>query len=99
MNAENFEKEAISQCLSEIHRKFDKPMNEIRILKEGDTNDALIKARTSVSSYLPFHEAELSEAVETFREYLDEIANALGGEVSRDEGFYNNTKTFHKLFL
>lgn len=99
MHIENFEKEAIGQCLSEIHIKFEKPMNEIKVLKEGDTNDALVKAQASVSSYRPFHDEELSEAVETFRGYLDEIAKTLGGEVSRDEGFYNNTKTFNKLFL
>lgn len=95
---EHFEQEFIAQCLSEIHKKFDNPMNEIRVLKDDNINNVLVKAQASVSSYLSFHEEELSKTVEIFREYLEEIAKVLGGEVSKDEGFYNNNKTFRKLF-
>jgi len=93
----NFGEEDMSLYISEIHGKFKKPMDEVRILKDSKVNDILVKGQASVSSYVSYHDEELAVAIETFMSYLEEIEKKFGGEISKDEGFYNNSKTFHKL--
>ena len=72
---------------------------EVKFLLEelSKTGDVLVKAKASVSS-LYEHDRELEITVATFVEFLEAIAHALGGEVSTNEAFYNNSKHFNKLY-
>lgn len=73
---------------------------EIQVLLPDETpiKDILVKTEVSISSMLKFHDAELEEAIETFKAYLDELANILDGKVSENEAFYNNSKTYGRLY-
>ena len=65
----------------------------------GSAPDVLVKAQASVSSMTSLHDKELEVAVLSFISYLEQIAEAINGEISRQEGFYNNSKTFKKIFM
>jgi len=97
INPEGFNQEAVAVCISQIEANIKKPMDEVRVLKDSKINDVLVKAQISVSSYQSYHDEELLAAIDVFKVYVEKIAAAFKGEVSRDEGFYNNSKTFHKL--
>ena len=69
------------------------------ILPNADClGEVLVKSQTSVASLPGIHDKELDTAVASFISYLEELASAVEGEVSRQDGFYNNTKTFKRLF-
>ena len=97
INSEGYEEESAALHLSEIHGKFPKPLEEVKILKDSKANDVLVKAQASVSSYYGYYDKDLNVAIDTFKAYLEELEKRFGGEISRDEGFFNNSKTFHKL--
>ncbi|MDR1688252.1 MAG: hypothetical protein LBS21_06530 [Clostridiales bacterium] len=96
----NLCEELLKECADEIGKKFDKPM-EIKTLLAGEVpyHDILVKAQASVSTMPMFFDAELTETLNKFRQYLDGFSAALGGEISKADAFYNNSKTFNKLYL
>ena len=98
-NTALLEEEQFQAALADIHDKFDKTMPiKILITDAVAKNVILVKSECSVSSMPGFVEIELNEAIETFKGYMTEIARALEGVISENEGFYNNSKTFSKLY-
>jgi hypothetical protein len=91
--------ETLNQNLANIHNKFDKPI-EVKILRDNDSsiNNILVKSTISVTSFARFKDEEFNWAINTFKAYLDEIAVVLGGEVNKNEGFYNDSKTYGRLY-
>jgi hypothetical protein len=91
--------ETINAILPELHGKAKIGM-ELKILITSGLpgGSVLVKASASVSSMPGFMDAELAAVIESFKGYLDNIAEAFEGEINRNEGFYNNTKTFSKLY-
>ncbi|MCL2017047.1 MAG: hypothetical protein FWG68_12455 [Defluviitaleaceae bacterium] len=92
---QNEELNRITSELDEI-----KEPSELRfVLPEDGGDDLLVKAQASVSSTTQsMHDKELEEAIENFKSYLEAFAELIGGEVSKQEGFYNNSQTFKKLY-
>jgi hypothetical protein len=92
--------EAVSAALPEIHGKATLKI-EIKILITSDLpgGSVLVKGTASVSSMPGFMDSELAATIESFKGYMDNIAVAFDGEINRNEGFYNNTKTFSKLYV
>jgi len=89
----------LSGHLSGIHERARKSLTiQVLTAEAVHDRDILIKSEISVSSLMQFHEEELSEAVESFKYYVSEIAGITDGEISRNEGFYHNSKTFKKLY-
>ena len=66
--------------------------------EEGFTGSILVKSQASISSMPSLTNAELEKAIDSFKLSLEEFAAALGGEVSKTEGFYNSERTFNRLF-
>jgi len=91
--------EMLNKAISETSKKFEKPL-EIRImLPDKQAGKAmLVKSQASVSSMPAFHDKERDEAIAAFKQYMDDIALAVEGEISKTDGFYNNTKIFSKLY-
>jgi hypothetical protein len=87
------------KMLTEIHKNHSDPM-AIKLLVVDNVlkNAVLVKTQASVSSMPGFLDIELTAAIDKFKSYLDEIAAAVDGAVSTNEGFYNNSKTFNKLY-
>jgi len=97
-NSDMLNADAITKSLSEISKKFEKPL-EIRVMFPGDANQVmLVKAQASVSSMLMFHDKERDDAIALFKNYMKELAAVTGGEISTADGFYNNTKTYGRLY-
>lgn len=65
---------------------------------EDQPREFLVKAQASVSSMPALHDKELESAILSFIEYLNEISIQIEGIISEQDGFYNNTQTFKKLF-
>ena len=97
INEDKYLEESISSCLADVGAKVAKPFTEVRVLKDGQAGNVLVKGKTSVSSYASYHDVDLNDAIDTFKVYVEAIEKTLGGEISKDEGFYNNSKTFHKM--
>ena len=91
--------EALEGIVADISVNFDNPMELKFILPDAETSgEILIKTQTSVSSMAALHERELEMAVNSFITYLEEIALAIDAEISKQDGFYNNSRTFKRLF-
>jgi uncharacterized protein YueI len=89
---------ALKECIEAVSKKTGKTM-DVRILLDQDPQrDILVKAKESISSFSKVQEEEVSAAIVLFKDYLDEIAHYLDGDVSRTEGYYNNNKMFNKLW-
>ena len=86
-------------ALAAIHTKMNNPL-EVKVLVADNVlrNSVLVKSQISISSLPGFLDVELNLAIDTFKSYLDDIAATFEGEVSKGEGFYNNSKTFSKLY-
>ena len=98
-NAEIAKADALDALISEINTKFDAPLDVKFVLPDLDkTGEVLVKSQASISSMPSLHDKELDAAIAAFVAYLEEIAVAIEGEISRNDGFYNNSKTFKKLF-
>ena len=80
-------------------KNMKKPLEiQIVIPDEQPCSHIYIKAEVSVS-YMPrFHDGELEEAVKTFKEYLEELARFLDGEISKKDAFYNNSKSVSRIY-
>jgi shikimate kinase len=96
---ESLSAEAVSAALTEIHGRVNTKM-ELRILITSDSpgGSVLVKSSASVSSMPGFMDSELAATIEAFKNYLDEIASSFEGEIKTNEAFYNNTRTFSKLY-
>jgi hypothetical protein len=91
--------EALKEKISAINQKAETSL-EIKVMLPDKlpAKDVLIKTQISVSSLAGFHEEELSNAIVCFKSFIEDLAEALEGEVSKAEGFYNNSKTFSRLY-
>lgn len=98
-NMEALKDENLKVIVAEINKNFDKPLDLKFVLPAGDnTGEFLIKSQASISSMPALHDKELEAAIAAFIAYLEEIAVAIEGEISKTDGFYNNTQTFKRLF-
>jgi len=98
-NTEVLNPESLENIVSEINEKSAKVLELKFILSSADnTGEFLIKSQASVSSMPALHEKELEQAIQAFIAYLKEISKAIEGEISEQDGFYNNSKTFKRLF-
>ena len=92
--------EALEKRITEMHELFDNPININLLVSESNAvKGLLIKAQVSISKLSGFHDQELDERIDAFKRYMDEIALAVDGEISRKEAFYNNSKTFSRLYI
>lgn len=98
-NTVNLNLEEIDRFVQEIGESLEKPL-QIEVLFSDDKaeKDILVKSEVSVSSFPSFHSDEFNAATDNFKRYLEEIAYKFDGEISKTDGFYNNSKTFGKLY-
>jgi hypothetical protein len=90
---------SLDEIVDEINPKFDQPLELKFVLPSLDNpGEFLVKSQASVSSMPALHDVELEAAIASFQAYLEEIAAAIEGEISKKDAFYNNTKTFKRLF-
>lgn len=89
----------IDGFVQEISKSLEKPLQiEVLVSDNKSEKDILVKSEVSVSSFPHFHSEEFDAAIDAFKFYLEEIAAKFNGEISKNEGFYNNSKTFGKLY-
>ena len=98
-NKDALNDETLLKIVNEINDKHDVTLQFKFVLPNQDNaSEFLVKSQASVSSMPHFHDKELDAALHAFISYLEEIAAAIEGEISRNEGFYNNSQTFKRLF-
>jgi len=98
-NKDTLNDESLAEVVSEINDRHGDPLEVKFVLQNADSSgEVLVKSQASVSSMLSLHDKELDVAINAFILYLEEIAAAIQGEISKQDGFYNNTKTFKRLF-
>ena len=91
--------EELSIIADDITPRLCPPFDIKFVLPDANKNgEVLVKAQLSISVMIQFHDKELETAITSFTDFLDTIAEALSGEVSKHEAFYNNSKTFSKLY-
>lgn len=91
--------ETLSGIVYQVNANYDVSLEFKFVLPSTDQpREFLVKAAASVSSMPGLHNRELETAVEAFKSYLEEIALAIDGEVSKSDGFYNNTQSFMRLY-
>ena len=92
--------EAFAAIAGTINGNFGTNLDVKFILSDADNiGDFLVKAQASISSMPALHDKELEVTITAFKAYLEEIAASVGGEVSTNEAFYNNSKMFKKLYV
>ena len=90
---------ALDGAMVEMVAKKGKPMEfKSALIDTMGGRDMLIKAKVSIASLSPLHDIEFDEMLNNIRSYLEEISFICNGELSKAEAFYNNSKTFGKLF-
>ncbi|MCL1999341.1 MAG: hypothetical protein FWG65_11300 [Turicibacter sp.] len=88
----------LSAIAAELTKDVNTPL-ELKFVMSGEkTPEFLVKSQVSISSMTHLHDKELEDTIEAFIKYLEGIAEAIKGEVSRQDGFYNSTRTFKRLF-
>lgn len=98
-NKDALNDETLKGIIADVDANYSIQLDFKFVLPSADrSSEFLVKAQASVSSMPVFHDRELEEAIEIFKSYLDEIAQAIHGEVSTSDGFYNNTQSFKRLF-
>ena len=98
-NKEVLNTESLDGIVKEINENFAAPLELKFVLPDADhSGEVLVKSQASISSMPSLHDKELDAAISAFISYLEEIAKAIAGEISRQDGFYNNSKTFKRLF-
>ena len=96
-NAEMLDEDTMNHFIADTHTLFEPQLDILFRLPEAKgSGELLVKSKASVSSIPQMHDRELDEAIASFTGYLNAIAKALNGTIS--DGFYNNSKTFNKLF-
>ena len=90
---------ALNEYIEKLKDKAAKKIELRVILSEKEPRrDLLIKSKIFVTSMPASHMDDLYTAIALFKFYLEDIAIAVRGEVSRSEGFYNNDKTYASLY-
>jgi len=99
-NKEALDEEALQGLVVEVNKNFSIPLDYVRfVLADAEkTGELLVRSKASVSSMPSLHDKELENAVEAFIAYLEAVAKAVQGEISRTDGFYNNNTSFKRLF-
>ena len=98
-NKDALDSEALSNIVDSVNASHGIALEFRFVLPNNEpVPEFLVKAQASVSSMAALHDRELETAVVSFISYLEEIANAIEGEISTNDGFYCNSKTFKKLF-
>jgi hypothetical protein len=98
-NKDALNTDSLEGIVNEINPRFDNPLELKFVLPSADSpGEFLVKSQASVSSMPALHDSELEAAIASFQAYLDEIAAAIAGEISKKDAFYNNTKTFKRLY-
>ena len=100
INVSEYNADAIKDKIAQTDKLLSKPM-EIKTLLpvSGEGKMMLVKSQASVSSIPLYHDKEREEAIKSFKLYLEGIAEALGGSVSIADGFYNDSRTFSRLYI
>ena len=95
-----FNAESLESVINDIHKQFDKPLELKCMLSDcGEpANGFLVRSQISVSTMPGYHDNELEQAVALFKGYVEALERAVNGNISKKEGFYNNTKTFRRLY-
>ena len=94
-----FSMESLDESVLYIGKNVKKPLEiQVVVPDEMPVKYIYIKTEVSISSMPKFHELELEEAIGTFKDYLEELAKVLDGEVSKSDAFYINRKTFSRLY-
>jgi hypothetical protein len=89
----------VDENLSEISEKIGKHLKvEITPPDSFPALEVFVKSEASVSSMPGYHETELEEAKNIYKALLNELAQILDGEISENDAFFNNSKTFGKLY-
>jgi len=98
-NKDALNTDSLDKIVNEINLKFDQPLELKFVLPSADSpGEFLVKSQASVSSMPGLHDGELEAAIGSFQAYLEEIAIAIEGVISKKDAFYNNTKTFKRLY-
>ncbi|MCL2704051.1 MAG: hypothetical protein FWE91_10660 [Defluviitaleaceae bacterium] len=98
-NEKLLEPEQLQEVVAKISVRAKKPLEIKAVRSEKEPRrDLLVKAKIYVSSMPGVHMDDLYAAISLFKFYLEEIANATNGMVSRSEGFYNDDKTYNSLY-
>ena len=88
----------LNESILEIGKSYHKPLTIKVIQSEKSPRDLLVKSQISVTSLPGAHVEDLTNAINAFKHYMDEIALLVNGQVNRSEGFYNNDRTFYPLY-
>ena len=98
-NNESLSDEVLRGIIDTVNANYDIRLDFKFVLPSDDQpREFLVKAQASISSMVGYHDKELELAVEAFKSYLSELANAIQGTVSERDGFYNNTQSFKRLY-
>ena len=98
-NKDALNDDSLAGIVSEINANHSDPLELKFVLSNRDLpGEFLVKSQASVSSMPGMHDKELDNAINAFILYLEEIAAAIEGEISKQDGFYNNNATFKRLF-
>ena len=92
-------KELFDEKIIQIGKSMKRPL-KIHVVMPDDLpiKELFIKTEVSISTMPVYQERELEEAIITFKEYLEKIAVIINGEVSENEAFFINSKTFGRLY-
>ena len=99
-NTDVMDDEMLSKIVSSVNSSHGTSLEFRFVLPGADgVPEFLVKAQASVSSMPALHDKELEAAILSFTSYLEEIAKETEGEVSLQDGFYNNSKIFKRLYI
>ena len=98
-NNDIMEASSLDNYITEINKHTEQPLDvKIMLSEKRPATDLLVKADISVTSLAGFHEDELTKAINYFKSFIEALAKAINGEVSKTEGFYHNNTTFNRLY-
>ena len=99
-NKEALDETALLGLVDNVNGDFDTKLEHVRfVLADAEkTGELLVRSKISISSMPNLHDKELESGVGAFLAYLEAVAKSVDGEISRQDGFYNNNTTFKKLF-
>jgi hypothetical protein len=89
--------EALNDITNKVRLQFNIPPDVVYRLPEANNPyELMVKMQVSIASRPPLHDRELEIIVQSFKDFMQHLAGELNGFIG--DGFYNNTKTFSKLF-
>ena len=90
-NSDALNTDSLNGIISTVNDKHGVNLDFKFVLPNQDqATEFLVKAQASVTSLPGMHDRELDQAIAAFINYLEEIALAIQGEISRNDGFYKN---------